>query len=79
MAQQDHFGPTCEIISKGRTRLGIGCGGWRGGFGVEGGEGMGCLLASCVTWLKWYRLAVTISTMIRMVRIDGIFFVSGGG
>lgn len=41
MAQQDHFGPTCEIISKGRTRLGIGCGGWRGGFGVEGGGGDG--------------------------------------
>jgi hypothetical protein len=42
-----------------------------------GGEGMGCLLTSCVTWLKWYRLAVTISTIIRMVPIDGIFFVSG--
>jgi hypothetical protein len=38
-----------------------------------GGEGMGCLLASSVTWLKWYSLAVTICTMIRMVRIDGIF------
>jgi len=37
MAQQDHFGPTCEIISKGKTRLGIGCGGVRWG----GGEGRG--------------------------------------
>ncbi len=55
-------------------------GGGGGGEGLEwkgegrGGDGM-FLLASCVTWLKWYRLAVTISTMIRMVRIDGIFFL----
>ncbi len=45
-----------------------------GGGEGRGGDGM-FLLASCVTWLKWYRLAVTISTMIRMVQIDGIFFV----
>jgi hypothetical protein len=68
MAQQDHFGPTCEIISKGEDSVGD----WVRGVEGRGGDGM-FLLASCVTWLKWYRLAVTISTMIRMVRIDGIF------
>jgi len=54
----------------------VGCGGveGRGGFGVERGRGGdGMLLPNCVTWLKWYRLAVTISTMIRKVRIDGNF------